>query len=82
MKNKIVVVHPGSSAEYRVDVSAATPVPHTEETRAEDPRVLHIPDLWHVGQWLKKNDAELYGDMVLEAWALLHACVKHIQTKE
>lgn len=48
---------------------------HDEHDLATAP----IPDLWHVGQWLKKHDLELAGQAVLDVWHIAHDAQKAAQ---
>ncbi len=77
--SKIVTVAKGGTEEHRVDVSTVTVFPLDDEQLKEDPRPLHIPDLWHAARWLEKMGADYYAKQVRDAWGLLHAMVNHIR---
>jgi len=63
--------------------------------REVDIEDIRIPDLWHLGMWLKDHEAKVaaavghnhlagqkWSDAVLETWQLAHDLLKNIQRPE
>lgn len=46
------------------------------------PMTMQVPDLWHIGEWLRKNGMESAGDAVIETWHLAHDLLNNAMTCE
>lgn len=40
---------------------------------------IQVPDLWHIGWWLKENGKPQAGDAVLECWSLCHDLLANLK---
>ena len=47
-----------------------------------DIKDVQVPDLWHLGQWLKERGMQKDSDEVLETWRLAIDLVVHLRKEQ